>query len=1556
MQASFETFEDELPDKHKTSLKCQNTSLSSLAPEKDSPCKSPTILSFDAYGNLTSSDDPDAYSHEVPSLAEFDYILSSFEGKLPEDGDTKLGKDEKKSHPKKKNGAFKKKISRIRSEVVSSESTTSLSDTELRQAFKKDFDSTSLGLTSRYGRTRKQKSDDGFLFGTLNFNELRKITSTSPKKVRHSSSSDGKSDSEITVADDDSSGKMSHTFETLSANLTNYSSEDEFVSANKNNRSKPKPKIKRKRSLSNKSLGEPAQKRVADHKVKKVQSRASKRNKKEKKLDNSEISKQDISQEQPDKSPKNVTDSGAKSTDDVLHSKKCDSKKKTFINLKSIDDDVNIIKSSLAATKKDSPKKEIKIDSELETVESEPVKSSLMKLNEVSICSQSEEESKINEPEILKMETLADEIKPEDTVITKYGRHIKKTVPLDVSSIKKIKNEILPSEKSEGNAAVLEEEFLDIVNTNDLEIEKEFPCQYFTGDLVWAYLKGNPAWPGMITYPRNESSFTKFKMIIPYKGMDDLISFYEDLKANTKNVSNWKTVEKNFFKLSSKMTSLFSLKSKSVKSLNWYRAVKEADSAFILERYERIQHFKPPEVEKSKNKKNKTIASKSESVHPASRLTNISNSNINVGNNNNNNTKGETNSNKSKSSDDFSGFDEDSSYERRKTKRMKLESKVKRGDFEVYLQKHLESTIQTSNISREKAKKLLQKKWNKLTPVQKLRYKSKVSYNPLSSCDTDDSSSDLSTNSSKSKKNSCEDELHESVRGTYRVARNEKVCIVCESVSKKSGTDMVKCKGLCGSLFHLSCIGLDTQPAGEFKCVECLSGTFKCFICKSSEGSRNKCSVNLCGKFYHDDCLKKWPQVSRCTNSRQVEKFVCPRHVCHMCAANADDMNDPAARTPPFTRCLRCPTTYHTGETCVAAGVEEVSQNYHICTKHIQLAKPTNHHFNVNWCFCCSKGGSLLLCDQCPAAFHAECLNITAPDGGYVCEDCENGKFPVYGDIVWVKLGQYRWWPGEVLHPRYIPDNIENLHHVQGMFCVHFFGSDDYYWLNRGRTFHYQEGDQGSKGTTSKMLEQKFQKALNEAVVAYRKQKEKRELQEQNRSLKGNMIFYECLIFVYCFRMLMVECIKEVCPAKERCNNQRFQKRQYPNVFPFKTQARGWGLKTKDFIKKGSFVIEYVGELIDEAEFRRRIDDMHECKEQNYYFLTVETDRMIDAGPKGNLARFMNHSCQPNCETQKWTVGADTRVGLFALEDIPEDSELTFNYNLECVGTEKKICNCGAQNCSGFIGVKVQKIDATGGLKKLENGLKKKKKVKRKRTEKDSENECFRCGYEGDLILCDVAKCPKGYHLDCLGLKELPKGKWSCPWHHCDECGSRSVNKCVMCPNSYCRFHSNEKFNPLPGFENVCLDHCAEDLEALRGRMKAETNYQQSEDKVRMCQPENTPKIMVVIKDSIPTSREVSLQSQKEKKSLDQINLNLPKSKEKSAVSKSRQIERALKIVVNNNNNNSNAGSKSTKLKIAKRQKENMLSDGKKDPVKNEIPSNDLRNLRSKVKNRDTNL
>lgn len=64
-------------------------------------------------------------------------------------------------------------------------------------------------------------------------------------------------------------------------------------------------------------------------------------------------------------------------------------------------------------------------------------------------------------------------------------------------------------------------------------------------------------------------------------------------------------------------------------------------------------------------------------------------------------------------------------------------------------------------------------------------------------------------------------------------------------------------------------------------------------------------------------------------------------------------------------------------------------------------------------------------------------------------------------------------------------------------------------------------------------------------------------------------------------------------------------------------------------------MIEYVGETIDFCEFRRRIRRYERVGHGHHYFMSVESDRFIDAGNKGNWARFVNHSCEPNCVTQK---------------------------------------------------------------------------------------------------------------------------------------------------------------------------------------------------------------------------------------------------------------------------------------------------------------------------------
>ncbi|XP_075427197.1 histone-lysine N-methyltransferase NSD2 isoform X1 [Ascaphus truei] len=663
-------------------------------------------------------------------------------------------------------------------------------------------------------------------------------------------------------------------------------------------------------------------------------------------------------------------------------------------------------------------------------------------------------------------------------------------------------------------------------------------------------------------------------------------------------------------------------------------------------------------------------------------------------------------------------------------------------------------------------------------------------------------------------------------------AKKDFICQLCEKVG-----DLLLCEGLCSAAFHLTCLGLSVRPGGKFLCNDCTSGIHTCFACKERNPDVKRCIVPHCGKFYHESCLRKYPFAAF-----ENKGFRCPLHNCASCSVL--NPSNPRTSKGKMIRCVRCPVAYHGGEACLAAGCTMLTSATIICTNHFAAKKGNSHHVHVNvsWCFVCSKGGSLLCCESCPAAFHPDCLNIEMPDGSWFCNDCRAGKKPRFQDIIWVKLGNYRWWPAEVCLPKAVPPNIQKMQHTIGEFPVFFFGSKDYYWTHQARVFPYMEGDRGSKHHGMKSIGNVFKNALQEAEARFceiKIQREAKVTQENEKKpppykhVKVNKPFGKVQVYTAdiseipkcnckpssekpcgfdseCLnRMLMYECHPQVCPAGERCHNQGFSKRHYPETKIIKTAGKGWGLIAKRDIKKGEFVNEYVGELIDDEECMARIRHAQENDIGHFYMLTIDKDRIIDAGPKGNYSRFMNHSCQPNCDTQKWTVNGDTRVGLFALRDIPTGEELTFNYNLDCLGNEKTVCRCGASNCSGFLGDRPKNSSATSHEEKVK---KPKKKPRRRRSKadgiKESEDYCFRCNDGGELVLCDRKFCTKAYHLSCLDLLKRPFGKWECPWHHCDDCGKASVAYCSLCPNSFCKnHHAEDQFRRTVDGQLCCLEH-----------------------------------------------------------------------------------------------------------------------------------------------------
>eukprot|EP00842_Homolaphlyctis_polyrhiza_P000628 jgi/Hompol1/1566/HPOL_002714-RA len=106
-----------------------------------------------------------------------------------------------------------------------------------------------------------------------------------------------------------------------------------------------------------------------------------------------------------------------------------------------------------------------------------------------------------------------------------------------------------------------------------------------------------------------------------------------------------------------------------------------------------------------------------------------------------------------------------------------------------------------------------------------------------------------------------------------------------------------------------------------------------------------------------------------------------------------------------------------------------------------------------------------------------------------------------------------------------------------------------------------------------------------------------------------------------------------------------------------RTPNKGFGLRATAPIPKGSFVIEYCGEVLSESLFHRRIDEYSKNRAKHFYFMSLKSNEFIDASKKGNLSRFMNHSCAPNCALQKWFVDNRVHIGIFAIKDIDVGTE-----------------------------------------------------------------------------------------------------------------------------------------------------------------------------------------------------------------------------------------------------------------------------------------------------------
>ncbi|CAA7408044.1 unnamed protein product [Spirodela intermedia] len=140
----------------------------------------------------------------------------------------------------------------------------------------------------------------------------------------------------------------------------------------------------------------------------------------------------------------------------------------------------------------------------------------------------------------------------------------------------------------------------------------------------------------------------------------------------------------------------------------------------------------------------------------------------------------------------------------------------------------------------------------------------------------------------------------------------------------------------------------------------------------------------------------------------------------------------------------------------------------------------------------------------------------------------------------------------------------------------------------------------------------------------------------------------------------------------------------------YKSRIHALGLYTSQFIPRGAMVVEYVGEIVGLRVADKREIEYQSGKKLQYksacYFFRIDKESIIDATRKGGIARFVNHSCLPNCVAKVITVRNEKKVVFFAERDIKSGEEITYDYHFNHEEEGKKIpCFCSSKNCRRYL-------------------------------------------------------------------------------------------------------------------------------------------------------------------------------------------------------------------------------------------------------------------------------
>lgn len=174
-----------------------------------------------------------------------------------------------------------------------------------------------------------------------------------------------------------------------------------------------------------------------------------------------------------------------------------------------------------------------------------------------------------------------------------------------------------------------------------------------------------------------------------------------------------------------------------------------------------------------------------------------------------------------------------------------------------------------------------------------------------------------------------------------------------------------------------------------------------------------------------------------------------------------------------------------------------------------------------------------------------------------------------------------------------------------------------------------------------------------------------------------------------CFNFsTQIECVDCRNP---KCKNQRMQRKERARIEVRETPMKhGYGLFAAEDIAEGGFILEFTGEVIN----KRTMEERSGHGSKQLYLHNIGPNVYLDATTKGSIARYTNHSCEPNAKHDRWIVKGKLCIGVFAAKDIKKGEEFGFDYQWKPNQKKPTRCHCGTPSCRGYLEIMTEEDKA----------------------------------------------------------------------------------------------------------------------------------------------------------------------------------------------------------------------------------------------------------------------